>query len=133
MLKIKAITPRHIVIVLGMFGVAAATSISGQEADKAPLQCGLEMHQQANYVRLKGWVVSSRARQGEYKMHIHKSAGGGTSTISQSGDFTLAAGKTQTLSTSVMNGTTASIKAELNVTWHGQVFACTVGDAPSDL
>ncbi|MFQ5439646.1 MAG: curli-like amyloid fiber formation chaperone CsgH [Paracoccaceae bacterium] len=133
MLTSKTTTTRLIAILAGLAGIAAAGALAGNEPAQAPLRCGVEISQQAGNVRLKSWVESRIDEQGSYELSIRRAGAGGSAAISQSGDFDVAAGETQTLSSAAMNGSADRIDAELVVITNDNRIVCEQASPKTDL
>lgn len=120
-------------ISMSVLGLAAGSNAASNSntASNLPLNCEIAVSKGRYGNTYEAIVHANMAVRGTYALNISKRGGGGSSTISQSGDFTLAAGKSETVGQATFGGTPASnVNAELTVRWNGQKMTCST---PSDI
>ncbi len=97
------------------------------------LICKVEVKQIGPNLRIRALAESGRSGRGTYSLEIRKSGASGSAVIAQSGDFTLRAGKTETLSTAALTGSERHIRTRLILDWAGRKIACLDNADPIDL
>ncbi len=133
MLTFSSLNIGLVVAVASTLGTLGATSTPGDETANDPLSCGIEVNETGGNARLEGWVLADKDSHGTYEMKIRKSGRGGSSTINQSGDFSVKAGETQALGTVLINGAKNQIDAKLLLHVNGKKFVCTSAAPVTDL
>jgi hypothetical protein len=108
---------------VGAIGVIAS-GIERVDASQ-PMRCEIQVKERGNAVALEGVVFAKTAVTGSYQLRVSKSGGGGSSDISQSGDFRAGPGEPSTLGTVTLGGDGGSYIARLTVTWDGGSIECT--------
>lgn len=94
-------------VAVGASGIAAAHAGNG-------LGCEINVARGSGGVSLSGVVHANKDVEGSYAFRITKSGGGGSSDISQSGDFSVAAGSSESVG-SVSLGGDGSYRARLDI------------------
>jgi len=113
---------------MSVFGLAAGSNAHQTEtnASDLPLDCKIAVTRGQYGHTYEGRVHADRTVKGTYELNITKRGGGGSSTISQSGEFYVAAGKTETLGMATFGGLPPSaVNAELTLHWNGTKLFCT--------
>jgi len=124
---------RIVTLALGLGVMIMATS-GGDEIMKAhafggPVRCKIEVDQRGDLVALQGVVFASKAVRGTYELHVTKSSSGGSSNISQAGDFDAYPDEPTPLGIVQLGGDGGKYRARLKVMWDGDQVECekTVG------
>lgn len=113
---------------LSVFGLASGTSANAKNATARdlPLTCEIAVSKGRYGHTYEGVVHAERTVKGTYELNITKRGGGGSSTINQSGEFYVGAGKTETLGMATFGGLPPSaVNAELTLHWNGTKLFCT--------
>ena len=116
---------------LSVFGLAAGTSASSSD-DKTsdlPIACGVSVTKSGYGNNYQGVVQANEAVSGSYEFRVIKTGGGGSATINQSGEFTIAAGDEVTLGQASFGGP-ATVDAQLVLHWNGMKLLCKT---PTDI
>ena len=98
-----------------------------------PLRCEIVTRATGMGVQLEGHVYANRATRGRYSLNVTQSGGHGSSVIEQSGDFTVAAGRSATLGTASFGGDPGDYDAELILTWDGKRAVCRADRGQTEL
>lgn len=78
-------------------------------------------------VRLEALAVAGPAASGHYTFLIHKGGPSGTTQNRQGGSFSVAAGETRVISTSMISaGPGDHYEAKLSLEWNGETRSCSV-------
>lgn len=118
------ITQRTGTIALLGLGLAALAATSGMaNASTASDTCGVVTSTQNGMLVIEGAVLSSVALDGSYQFAIQSSGGGGSSNISQGGQFTAAANQ-QTALGKVMINAGSNYSVDFTVTANGKKLDC---------
>ncbi|MFK3779744.1 curli-like amyloid fiber formation chaperone CsgH [Agrobacterium sp. NPDC089420] len=119
--------PRRLAATLALallpFGAVAAMSTVKDTTD-AKL-CEIRATPQAGMVRLEAIAKGEAEGGGTYTFHVEKSGNGGRSAINQGGDFEVAAGRSQLLSSVTLDANGARYRAVLDLVIDGRTFSCT--------
>jgi len=111
---------------LSVFGLAAGSSAHSGKADDLPLNCEIAVSKGRYGHTYEGVIHASSTVKGTYELSIAKRGSAGRAMISQSGDFLVAAGTSETLGQATFGGMPPeSVNAELTVHFNGQTLACT--------
>lgn len=108
---------------LGIAAVGANADTSGP-AQNAGFACGVSSVTERGMLTLEGVVESQKALRGEYRFAIRSQSGGGSSNISQGGEFSAAPGAAVSLG-SVMVNAGASTSIDFVVKADGKEFNCS--------
>ena len=103
-------------LVLAPFAVAEGSDTAMAAKSSKPLSCEIRSTDIRGGVRLEAIVIGRAGGSGEYQFVVAKSGGGGTSNISQGGEFEIRAGE-ETVVGEVTLGSRekAKVKARLTV------------------
>lgn len=108
-------------LALGGAGVAASTVGS---AENGGLACGVSTQNAHNMLTLEGVVQSVEAISGEYRFALKSSGAGGSSNISQGGQFSTRAGESVSLGKMTVNaGSNTNI--DFSITTGGRKYDCS--------
>lgn len=102
----------------------ACLAASDGLANPADLQCGVATKSEGGMLALEGTVLSPVALSGEYRLSIRSSSGGGSSNISQGGQFTAAANQPTAIG-KVMVNNGSSVDVDFSVTTNGKSLDCS--------
>jgi hypothetical protein len=108
--------------VIGMIGSSIGNVDAGQGG--AGMRCEIAVKKRGGGVELAGVVHASAPVQGSYVLTVTKSGSGGSSDISQSGDFSAGPGKPGYLGNVMIGGDGGSYVAKLRVTGDGGSSQC---------
>jgi hypothetical protein len=100
-------------------GFASRTSSAASEG----VRCEIAVEEQAGRVMLEGFVDTASRISGSYELLVSKTGGGGSSDISQGGEFSADAGARTALGTVVLDGD-GSYTAKLKIRWNGKTATC---------
>lgn len=119
--------PHRLAAILTMallpFGAVAAISTAKEPAEGQ--HCEIRATPKASLVKLEAVTKSDTAGGGTYSFHVEKSGGSGRSVINQGGDFDVAAGRSQLLSSVTLDAKGVRYKAVLDLVIDGRSFSCT--------
>ncbi len=112
-------------LVIAPFGAAEGTDIAMASKSAKALSCEIRSTDIRGGVRLEAIVAGRGGASGEYEFVVAKSGGGGTSNVSQGGEFDISAGN-ETVVGEVTLGSAekAKVKASLTVTSANGKTAC---------
>ena len=117
------IEPISTIALFGL-GLAVLASTSGMaNASTASEACGIVTSTQNGMLVIEGAVLSPVALDGSYQFAIQSSGGGGSSNISQGGNFTAAANQ-QTALGKVMINAGSNYSVDFTVTANGKKLDC---------
>ena len=119
---------------LSIFGMAAGSSAhsTNDNADDAPLNCEIAVSTGRYGHTYEGIIHANSTVKGTYELNIHKRGSTGRAMISQSGDFYVSAGQTETLGRATFGGLPPdSVNVELILDWKGHKMTCT--NLPTEL
>lgn len=108
----------------GAIGIDAGGGGSAQAAASG-LRCEIRVHEQSAGVTLEGVVHANAAVTGSYRLEVSKTGGGGSSDISQSGEFSAGPGELGSLGTVMLGGDPGAYVARLEVTAGGVRVECS--------
>ena len=112
-------------LVIAPFGAAEGTDIAMASKSAKALSCEIRSTDIRGGVRLQAIVAGRGGASGEYEFLVAKSGGGGTSNVSQGGDFDISAGnETVVGEVTLGSGEKAKVKASLTVTSANGKTAC---------
>ena len=103
-------------LILTPFAMAEGTDTAMAAKSPKPLSCEIRSTDIRGGVRLEAIVIGRAGGMGEYEFVVAKSGGGGTSNISQGGEFQIGAGKETVVGEVTLgSGERAKVKAHLTV------------------
>ncbi|MET3924881.1 curli-like amyloid fiber formation chaperone CsgH [Devosia sp. 2618] len=105
----------------GLAAIVATTSLANAGAPSDT--CGYVTSTQNGMLVIEGAVLSAVPLQGSYTFRLQSSSGGGSSNISQGGNFTAIANQ-QTALGKVMINAGSNYKVDFSVSANGQAFDC---------
>jgi len=110
-------------VTLGLSGSALA--MPGPVGPPTPVQCDVEVVRTAQGTLLRPVARSGVELSGFYRLNVETSGPGGRSTVSQGGEFSLLAGREQSLgSVSLGQASGARIVARMDLFWPGGRTQC---------
>ncbi len=114
---------------LSVAGLAAAAcgigaGAAGSSAVAEPLRCELRITERAGATTIAGRVSADRLVQGSYRLAIAAQGGGGSATISQSGEFEARPGAPAELGQATLGGSAARYRADLEILVDGLRLRC---------
>lgn len=119
----KKFTARALaVLAAASVGTAAAVTSS---ASAEALTCDISVRHAGGAAAVDAMVGTRDALTGAYELTVSGGSGSGSSDISQSGDFSLAAGEHSSVSSLTLAGDGGSYVAKLTVRAGGSVQHCT--------
>ena len=120
-------TSRAPAALLGL-SLAAMAACSAAFADNpraaGPVTCEIALEPAGQSTRIIGRVHASQPASGSYEMAITSGRSGASTTIRQSGDFTLAAGQSEILGESQLPGGPSAHRVDLSVRVGGRALTC---------
>lgn len=110
---------------IAMLGLAAvfAPAMDAGAAPGGGVTCEIRMVKSGGGVELKGIVHAARAASGSYRFNISNDGSGGSSDVSQGGDFALAAGESTVVGEAAF-GNADGLKARLSVSTSAGTTSC---------
>jgi hypothetical protein len=97
-----------------------------------PIVCSIIQQHVGHRVQVRGRVVGRQEAQGDFSLQVIKSAPSGSSTISQSGTFSIHADREKLLGRAVFNTEPgAHFTAELRLRVDRQTYSCKTSDEGS--
>ncbi len=103
-------------LILTPFAVAERTDLAMATKSPNQLTCEIRSTDIRGGVRLEALVLGRRGASGEYEFVVAKSGSGGTSNVSQGGDFEVGPGKETVVGEVTLgSGEKAKVKARLTV------------------
>lgn len=111
-------------LLLAAVGLVAGSLVTAQsgQAGSGGLSCEVRVEGSRSAPRLVGVVHAAAPVDGSYTLRVRGSGGGGSSDITQSGDFHAAPGAPATLGVVTLGG--GAFDASLRVTWPGGATSC---------
>jgi hypothetical protein len=111
-------------LTLSVFGLAAGSDAHSSNG-ASPVDCEISITKGRYGYTYEGIVHASETANGTYELKINKRGSAGSAMISQSGDFSLRAGASETVGQATFGGLPpSSVNAELSIRWNGQTLAC---------
>lgn len=111
-------------LALGVAGAIGASGGGTAGAGSDGLRCEVVVERQGSGVELEGLVFAKAPLSGFYTLQITKSGGGGSSDISQSGDFSADGRKPARLGSVALGGDGGRFEAILTVEADGVSAKC---------
>lgn len=128
MTRLPALRRRGPAVFLGLalagFAAACTTASATDTARTAPIRCEIALDAVAGGTVIGGRVTADHAVSGTYAMQITSRSSGGRSSISQSGDFEIGAGRTETIAETTLSGTPAAHSVDLSIRVEGRSLSC---------
>ncbi|MDJ0627364.1 MAG: curli-like amyloid fiber formation chaperone CsgH [Rhodobacter sp.] len=110
---------------LSAIGLAAGSN-AHSSGGELPLSCEIAVSKGRYGHTYEGVVHAGAAVTGSYELSITKRGSGGRAMISQSGDFRVAAGGSETLGQATFGGLPPdAVDAELTLSWNGHRLTCS--------
>jgi hypothetical protein len=110
-------------VLLGL-GLAGFAATSGQAKTQDPTVCGVNATSNGSMMTLEAVFGSGADVTGSYQLNVNSSSGGGSSSVSQGGQFTAVANETTTVGQmSINDGST--YKVDFKVTIDGTEMDCS--------
>lgn len=106
----------------GLVAVGFASTNTSAASDG--VRCEIAVEQRAGRITLEGFVDAASSISGSYELFVTKSGGGGSSDISQGGEFSAQAGTRTPLGTVMLAGDGGSYSAKLKISWNGKSAVC---------
>lgn len=116
------------VLSLSVFGLAATSNAHSTDdnAGDLPLNCEIAVSKGRYGHTYEGVIHATSTVRGTYELNIKKRGASGRAMISQSGDFYVPAGTSETLGQATFGGLPPSfVDAELTLRFDGRTLACT--------
>ena len=113
---------------LSVFGLTATSNAHSKEANAGdlPLNCEIAVSKGRYGHTYEGVIHATGTVSGTYELNISKRGGSGRAMISQSGDFYVPAGTSETLGQATFGGMPPdAVDAELTLRFNGHKLACT--------
>ncbi len=113
---------------LGVFGLAAGTNAhsTATSAGDLPFDCEIAVSKGRYGHTYEGVVHAANTVKGTYELNIKKRGASGRAMISQSGDFYVPAGGSETLGQATFGGLPpGAVDAELTLRWNGRTLSCS--------
>ncbi|MCP3969214.1 MAG: hypothetical protein GY717_02605 [Rhodobacteraceae bacterium] len=111
---------------LSVFGLAAGTSAHSSDDADQPMTCEISVSKGSYGHTYEGVIHATETIKGSYELNITKRGSTGSAMISQSGDFRVAGGDTETLGRATFGGLPPdSVDAQLTLRWNGHKMICS--------
>lgn len=111
--------------VIGMVGGGnGSDGVGTAHAGSGGLKCEIAVKKRGSSVELEGIVYAQSKVQGSYSLTVTKSGGGGSSDISQNGDFSAGPGSPGSIGNVMIGGDGGNFVAKLRVTADGASAQC---------
>lgn len=111
---------------LSVLGLAGGSNAHSNQDHTQPLECEIAVSKGRYGHTYEGVIHAASTVSGTYELNISKRGSTGRAMISQSGDFHVPAGKSETLGQATFGGLPpASVDAQLTLRFNGQTLACT--------
>jgi hypothetical protein len=99
----------------------------------APMTCRIAVTKSGFGHTYEGEIHARTTIEGQYELTL-TGRGGGSTRISQSGDFLVRAGETEVIGQATLGGTAArNVEAELTLRVGGRTYVCGAGDKTTEL
>jgi hypothetical protein len=126
--KLKGIHIAAATVLLGLGAAGFATADGQPEANAGssePIRCEIVASAASGMTALEGVLHTDTPISGSYSFRVVSSGGGGSSNISQGGEFFAGPNEPATLGTVMLGNSGGSYKATLEVIANGKTIACT--------
>ncbi|MCG6903804.1 MAG: hypothetical protein LJE68_14095 [Rhodobacter sp.] len=111
---------------LSVFGLAAGSKAHSNDDGAEPVDCEIAVSKGRYGHTYEGVIHANSTTRGTYELNIKKRGTSGRAMISQSGDFYVTGGKSETLGQATFGGLPpASVEAELIIHYDGHTMACS--------
>jgi hypothetical protein len=117
-----------LVLAAGIAAAGCTSAVAGYTPAPAEQSCSVELTKSGRMVGIEATLSATKSATGTYRFTIKKSGRGGSANISQGGMFSIRAGETKTLGSSMMNGKPGDIDATLSVIANGVEIECDTRD-----
>ncbi|MFN3953092.1 MAG: curli-like amyloid fiber formation chaperone CsgH [Pararhodobacter sp.] len=135
MIRMRPFT-RSSALILGFAAAGFAAAACGIPASQAgspavapatngPVRCEIRIDEARGATIIEGHVSADRPVRGSYRLAITSRSSGGQATINQSGEFTAGPREPSLLGQTMLGGSRASHRAELDLQIDGQRLRCT--------
>ncbi len=120
-------------LTLSVFGLAAGTNAHSAEEAETPVNCEIAVSKGRYGHTYEGVVHADSTVRGTYELNISKRGASGRAMISQSGNFYVPAGKSESLGRATFGGLPPeAVDAELTIRFDGTKMVCST-DTETDL
>lgn len=118
-------------IALAALGVAAAANADGLNGATTSngLACGISKTGSGNMMNIEAVVQSPTDLDGDYRLSLRTSGGGGSSNVSQGGPFAAKAGTPASLGKVTINSG-STLDADFTITIDGKTYDCSQQYSP---
>lgn len=104
--------------------LAGAGFVANANASGSDFSCGVATKTDGGMMAIEGTLTSPTAMAGEYRFALKSNGGGGSTNISQGGQFS-AAPNTQVSLGQVMINAGSNVSVDFTVTTNGKTFDCS--------
>lgn len=105
-------------------GLAASALGSASNAEAGPLRCDIQISEHGNAISLEAIVASSASAEGTYRLQVSGTGGGGSTDVSQGGEFALTPGSRSAVGNVTVAGSSRYV-ARLTVSSNAGSTQCT--------
>ncbi|MCP8883516.1 hypothetical protein NIM87_08400 [Devosia sp. XJ19-1] len=112
------------IIALGALAIAGVAAQAGSNGTAGVLDCGISTKTERGMMSVEGVLTSPVAMSGDYRFSLRSQSTGGSSNISQGGQFTVAPGTAVSLGKVLVNAG-SSIDVDFTIASDGQQFNCS--------
>ncbi len=112
------------IIALGALAIAGVAAQAGSNDPAKTLDCGISTQTERGMMSVEGIVQSPVAMSGDYRFSLKSQSNGGSSNISQGGQFSVAPGAAVPLGKVLVNAG-SSIEVDFTIASNGQQFNCS--------
>lgn len=123
-MSISIKTGSTIALGLVIAAIAAGTGMANPGPSADGIQCGIARSQHNGMQQLEARIVSPKSLSGEYRLVIQSASNGGSSNISQGGEYVARANEQTTLGSVTVNAG-ARTTVTLDVTANGKKLDCS--------
>ena len=111
-------------LALAGFAAACSTASASNNTAPAPIRCEIALDAVPGGTVIGGRISTEQAISGTYAMQIRSRSSGGSASISQSGDFEIRAGRTETIAETTLSGSPAAHSVDLSIRVEGRSLTC---------
>lgn len=112
------------IIAIGALAIAGVAAQAGSNDPAKVLDCGITTQTERGMMSVEGIVQSPVAMSGDYRFSLKSQSSGGSSNISQGGQFSVAPGTAVSLGKVLVNAG-SSIDVDFTIASNGQQFNCS--------